>query len=879
MIRDGRLAAAVAAAKAAAAEKEAAAERAAAAAERTGPVGEERAAIASETTAQIPTGATAAADFTVSAEATGVVRDGRLAAAVAAAKAAAAAAEGSAAGGAANEPVQGGLRVTAAADSLNSAGAGGVIRDGRLVAAVPSDGRLAAAVASAKAAAEMERAVKEAAERIGDPNAAAGTTASGGALTPLTSQGAESRANIGQKRAVAGEGRTASLTRLEAKRYSGREGERGVERGGEGRRRTRSNVSLMDTGVLRLEEEVERELARQEKLVELIAVAGADMPTLPVQEEQDRAERQLHRDVHHWGDEVAQTRKLLLELTVERVNLERALEQVHWAVGSPGAVRAVHTAQMQLLQLTAQREVLKELIQNERKENEKVEEFLDQILSDPALDTTSPGFASLIKDLIHTLNTSPPVLPAATAAIGAASAAAFAAFAAASAAAGSAGGGGMGGVGRGGGGGGGDLHSASVGPSGGSRASILGHSYSNLSSSTQVHRLKDLIKDVTDPKGTREGGRRRRGGSGSWEEIGKRLEAEEGGGGGKSGGGGGGRGGGRGGESMGTLDWQGRTGVEEDEVGHLTGGSDGNAVGGAGKGGGGGAGGGGKSRLKVLHKLKKKVSSAGVGAWGGGAGGAAGGGGGGGGGGDEVGDGEEGYFPGGGMGSPRGGEGGGAAWGGIPGAHRRIGSGGDTDSVSGIGYSAGVGAGGAVGGAAGGAGNSSGHPAGASSAKPLSRGMSPFRNLGRYLSSTEADLRSLADGAVAKGGGKMVRGRRVSDVPLQSDRDSSISSTHSRKKAPSYPGRGEVEDDKEGGMRRGEGRDGRGGREGELAEDDDDSLPPQAIRSATQPTLKRSLARRASDTRQDLNNLDFPVAGPPDLPPLAAAEISSGASG
>ncbi|CAI7826850.1 unnamed protein product [Closterium sp. NIES-54] len=382
MIRDGRLAAAVAAAKAAAAEKEAAAERAAAAAERTGPVGEERAAIASETTAQIPTGATAAADFTVSAEATGVVRDGRLAAAVAAAKAAAAAAEGSAAGGAANEPVQGGLRVTAAADSLNSAGAGGVIRDGRLVAAVPSDGRLAAAVASAKAAAEMERAVKEAAERIGDPNAAAGTTASGGALTPLTSQGAESRASIGQKRAVAGEGRTASLTRLEAKRYSGREGERGVERGGEGRRRTRSNVSLMDTGVLRLEEEVERELARQEKLVELIAVAGADMPTLPVQvrteageapldtypttasqnppqphplpfpnlstppfslaqqEEQDRAERQLHRDVHHWGDEVAHSRMLLLGCSRAAVSIFPNFSPTHVPTGGAGLRRA-----------------------------------------------------------------------------------------------------------------------------------------------------------------------------------------------------------------------------------------------------------------------------------------------------------------------------------------------------------------------------------------------------------------------------------------------------------------------------------------------------------------------------------------------------------
>ncbi|CAI5529652.1 unnamed protein product [Closterium sp. Naga37s-1] len=182
----------------------------------------------------------------------------------------------------------------------------------------------------------------------------------------------------------------------------------GGEGGGSGHGRKHSRVStmthLLDSELLQLEEDMAREVARQEKLADVIAIAGGDMPQLPVQELEDKEERQLHREVTHMGGELRSMRRVLLDLSVERCNVERALEHVHWQVDSFDAVKAMHSTQFHLLQLMAQTEVLKDLLQMEREENEHVESFVRLALVDlEASGPTSFLLEASSVDLLETL--------------------------------------------------------------------------------------------------------------------------------------------------------------------------------------------------------------------------------------------------------------------------------------------------------------------------------------------------------------------------------------------------------------------------------------------------------------------------------------------
>ncbi|CAI5504883.1 unnamed protein product [Closterium sp. Naga37s-1] len=181
----------------------------------------------------------------------------------------------------------------------------------------------------------------------------------------------------------------------------------GVEGGGSGHGRKHSRVStmthLLDSELLQLEEDMAREVARQEKLADVIAIAGGDMPQLPVQELEDKEERQLHREVTHMGGELRSMRRVLLDLSVERCNVERALEHVHWQVDSFDAVKAMHSTQFHLLQLMAQTEVLKDLLQMEREENEHVESFVRLALAD--LEASGPNSFLLEASSVDLLET------------------------------------------------------------------------------------------------------------------------------------------------------------------------------------------------------------------------------------------------------------------------------------------------------------------------------------------------------------------------------------------------------------------------------------------------------------------------------------------
>ncbi|CAI5482170.1 unnamed protein product [Closterium sp. Yama58-4] len=160
---------------------------------------------------------------------------------------------------------------------------------------------------------------------------------------------------------------------------------------------------LLDSELLQLEEDMAREVARQEKLADVIAIAGGDMPQLPVQELEDKEERQLHREVTHMGGELRSMRRVLLDLSVERCNVERALEHAHWQVDSFDAVKAMHSTQFHLLQLMAQTEVLKDLVQMEREENEHVESFVRLALAD--LEASGPNSFLLEASSVDLLET------------------------------------------------------------------------------------------------------------------------------------------------------------------------------------------------------------------------------------------------------------------------------------------------------------------------------------------------------------------------------------------------------------------------------------------------------------------------------------------
>ncbi|GJP54319.1 hypothetical protein CLOM_g13421 [Closterium sp. NIES-68] len=146
-----------------------------------------------------------------------------------------------------------------------------------------------------------------------------------------------------------------------------------------------------------------RELARQEKLADVIAIAGGDMPQLPVQELEDKEERQLHREVTHLGGELQSMRRVLLDLNVESYNAEMALEHVHWQVDSFDAVKAMHSTQFHLLQLMAQTEVLKDLLQTEKAENEHVDSFVRLALAD--LEASGPNSFLLEASSVDLLET------------------------------------------------------------------------------------------------------------------------------------------------------------------------------------------------------------------------------------------------------------------------------------------------------------------------------------------------------------------------------------------------------------------------------------------------------------------------------------------
>ncbi|CAI5504574.1 unnamed protein product, partial [Closterium sp. Naga37s-1] len=153
---------------------------------------------------------------------------------------------------------------------------------------------------------------------------------------------------------------------------------------------------------VQVKEERKRHLHREVTHIEHIRSPPSSLLALS-QELEDKEERQLHREVTHMGGELRSMRRVLLDLSVERCNVERALEHVHWQVDSFDAVKAMHSTQFHLLQLMAQTEVLKDLLQMEREENEHVESFVRLALAD--LEASGPNSFLLEASSVDLLET------------------------------------------------------------------------------------------------------------------------------------------------------------------------------------------------------------------------------------------------------------------------------------------------------------------------------------------------------------------------------------------------------------------------------------------------------------------------------------------